>query len=60
MYLRPHNSLENGVQLVWTEAVGIEAVEKVEDPQEAESPQVLQRIDASCPQLQTKRGGDFM
>lgn len=56
MYLRPHHSLEDSIQLVWTEAVGIEAVKKVVDPQEAESPQVLERIDATYPQLQTKRG----
>lgn len=56
MYLRPHHGLEDSVQLVWTEAVGIEEVEKGVDPQEAESPQVLERIDATCTQLQSKRG----
>ena len=54
-YLRPDHSLEDGVQLIWGEAVGVKAVKEVLDPQDAESPQVLQRTDATCPQLQMKR-----
>lgn len=53
--LRPHHSLEDSVQLVWTEAVGIEAVKEILGPQEAEPPQILERTDATCPQLQIKR-----
>lgn len=51
-YLRPDHSLKDGVQLIWTEAVGVKAVEKVLDPEDAESPQVLQWTDAACTQLQ--------
>lgn len=46
-YLRPDHSLKDSVQLISTEAVGVEAVKKVLDPQDAESPQVLQRTDAT-------------
>lgn len=50
-YLRPDHSLKDGIQLIWTEAVGVKAVEKVLDPEDAESPQVLQWTDAACTQL---------
>lgn len=53
MYLRPDHSLKNSIQLIWTEAVGVEAVKEVLDPQDAKSPQVLQRTDATGTQLQT-------
>lgn len=52
-YLGPDHSLKDSIQLIWTEAVGVEAVEKVLDPQDAEAPQVLQRTDATCTQLHT-------
>jgi len=53
MYLRPDHGLKDGIQLIRTEAVGVEAVKKVLDPQDAESPQVLQRTDATWTQLRT-------
>lgn len=56
-YLRPDHSLKDSVQLISTEAVGVEAVKEVLDPQDAESPEVLQRTDATRTQLQ-KRGQD--
>lgn len=51
MYLRPDHSGKDGIQLVCAEAVGVEAVQKVLDPQDAEAPQVLQRTDAPRTQL---------
>lgn len=53
-YLRPDHSLKHGVYFVRAEAVRVEAIEKVLNPQDAESPQILQRTDASGTQLQTK------
>lgn len=38
MYLRPDHSLEDSIQLIWAVAVGVKAVEKVLDPQDAQSP----------------------
>lgn len=32
MYLRPDHSLEDGIQLIWAEAVEVKAVKKVLDP----------------------------
>ncbi len=55
-YLRPDHSLKDSVQLISTEAVGVETIKEVLDPQDAESPQVLQRTDATCTQLQTTGG----
>lgn len=51
MYLRPDDGLENGVELVRSEAVRVEAVKEVLDPEDAEAPQVLQRADAPWTQL---------
>lgn len=52
IYLRPNNSLEDSVQVIWSEAVGVKVVKKVLDSQDTESPQVLQRIDATGTQLE--------
>lgn len=52
-YLRPDDGLEDGVELVQSEAVRVEAVEEVLDPEDAEAPQVLQRADAPWTQLKT-------
>lgn len=51
-YLRPDHSLEDGVQLIRTEVVPVELIKKVLDPEDAESPQVLQRTNAACTELQ--------
>lgn len=47
-YLRPDYSLKYCVNLVWTEAVGVKIIKKVLNPEDANTPQVLQRTDASC------------
>lgn len=56
-YLRPDDGLEDGVELVRSEAVRVEAVEEVLDPQDPEAPQVLQGVDAPCTQLSTVKEG---
>lgn len=52
-HLRPDHGLEDAVQLVRAEAVRVEAVEEILDPQDAQTPQVLQGTDAACTQLQS-------
>lgn len=51
-YLRPDHSLEDGIQLIWAEVVPVKIIKKVLDPEDAKSPQVLQRTNAACSELQ--------
>lgn len=51
--LRPDHSLEDGIQLIWTEVVPVKIIKKVLDPEDTKSPQVLQRTNAACTELQT-------
>lgn len=55
--LRPDDGLEDGVELIRSEAVRVKAFKEVLDPQDAEAPQVLQRVDAPCTQLSKRQQG---
>lgn len=55
MYLRPDYSLEHSIQLIRAEAVGVKAIKKVLNPQNSQSPQVLQRANTTCSQLEQHR-----
>lgn len=51
-YLRPDHSLEDGITFIRAEAVPVEIIKEIVDPEDAESPQVLQWTDAAWAELQ--------